>query len=288
MLRRASAGVLLTMLAVAGCGAAEADPSATSGGAATAAPGAAGDARAPKPFACSRQSRVLGPPPAVPEAGRLARIVRRVDAFRGEGYEVRRAEVTHLGVVALISGNLAEARSQLPGLGVAHVYPWDPAAASTGVDGAGQVQQVLQWLLEPAVRDVRAASRGLPGSAGLALWQEAGAVLLSWKAPVPDQIAALEGRRPDGVRVIVDPVRFSARDVRAASSRAARAIRGGPVAVDGVLTYGCADGSGLVVGVEPPALRGRRAALQARLSEAAGMPVFVVPEPAPVPLMARQ
>ncbi len=86
---RASAGVLLTMLAVAGCGAAEADRSATSGGATTAAPGAAGDAATPKLFACSRESRVFGPPPAVPEAGRLTRIVRRVDAFRGEGYNAR-------------------------------------------------------------------------------------------------------------------------------------------------------------------------------------------------------
>ncbi len=126
------------MLAVAGCGAAEADRSATSGGATTAAPGAAGDAPTPKLFACSRESRVFGPPPAVPEAGRLTRIVRRVDAFRGEGYNAR-------------------ARGE---------------GCAGGVAG--------------------------PGSAGLAFWQEAGAVLLSWKAPLPDEIAALEGQRPDG------------------------------------------------------------------------------------------
>ncbi len=71
-------------------------------------------------------------------------------------------------------------------------------------------------------------------------------------------------------------------------ARVIRAIRGREIDADWSVTHGCADGSGLVVGIEPSSLRGRRASLQARLSKAADMPVFVVPEPAPMPLLARQ
>ncbi len=232
----------------------------------------------PAVFDCSRRSLVFSEPPPIPDVERQKSVVAETTQSSWEGFDVRLAASTHLGVVALVKGDLDAARAALPDVGVAHVYPWDDSAASAGVNAQGQVQQVLQWLLEPAVRDVRNAYRGVPGFESLGLWQEAGAVLLQWKAPVPDEIAALAGVRPDGVRVIVEPTRFSAHELRVAGQKAADASLEGRLDADWTSSYGCADGSGLVVGIEPESLADRRVTLQEALEAIAGMPVRVVPE----------
>ena len=216
--------------------------------------------------------------PRSPTSSGRSRSSPRQRSSSWEGFDVRLAASTHLGVVALVKGDLDAARAALPDVGVAHVYPWDDSAASVGVNAQGQVHQVLQWLLEPAVHDVRNAYRGVPGFESLGLWQEAGAVLLQWKAPVPDEIAALAGVRPDGVRVIVEPTRFSAHELRVAGQKAADASLKGRLDADWTSSYGCADGSGLVVGIEPESLADRRVTLQEALEAIAGMPVRVVPE----------
>lgn len=233
-------------------------------------------------FDCPRQSRVFGEAPAIPDRGRQQEIVETAHQHASTQFDVRRAEPTHLGVVALVSGDLAAARQLLPEVGVRHVYKWDPSGASVGLTARAQIQQALQWLLEPAIADVRASSRGIAGNGGLALWQEAGAVLLQWKRPVPPEIQQLEGTRPDGVRVIVDPVRFSA----AETGKAGRKLFKAGTRLDAFVTTttGCADGSGVIAGVDPESLGDRRAELEEKMAEIVGMPVRVVPQAAPIPL----
>ncbi len=249
---------------------------------------AAGGAEKAHPFSCPKLSRVFRDAAPIRELDRLQDIVTRVEHTAWDGFAVRRAEATNLGVVALVTGELDEARGRLREVGVAHVYRWDPSVASVGVDGPGQVQQVLQWLLDPAGRELRAAYRGVGGFEGVAYWQAAGAVLLQWKAPIPPKVQSLAGLRSDGVRVIVEPTRYSARDFRAASAKVIGAIRAGRVDAEWSSTYGCGDGSGLVVGIEPASLGGdRRSSLQTQLTAVANMPVYVVPEEAPVPLVDR-
>jgi hypothetical protein len=153
--------------------------------------------------------------------------------------------------------------------------------ASVGVDADGQIRQVLQWLLQPAISDVRRATRSLPGDAGLALWQDAGAVLLQWKAPVPQELLALAGVRPDGVEVIVEPVDYSQQDMQRAARQLQAVLRERGLRDRWSSSYGCGDGSGLVVGIVPPLTD--RAELQADFTEALGLPVMVVPEERPVP-----
>jgi putative intracellular protease/amidase len=235
-------------------------------------------------FGCPLESRVFGPAPAIPDLDRQQRIIDATNQHRWKAFHVQRMAPTHLGVVALVSGDLNAARLVLPRRGVEHVYAWDPTARSVGVDGAGQVRQVLGWLLEPAVRDIRRANRGIAGYQSLALWQDAGAVLLQWKAPVPDQITGLAGQRPDGVLVIVEPARYSQRDFKTATAKVVEAIRAHHVDAKWSTARACADGSGLVVGIEPASLQGRRAELQKQLADIARMPVRVIPEDAPVPL----
>jgi hypothetical protein len=234
-------------------------------------------------FECLVESRVFSDsPPPIADLDPQRDTIGRIRETSWSRFKVRRADPTHLGVVALVSGDLPAARTALSQAGVAHVYEWDDSVAEVGVDGPGQVHQVLQWLLDPALRDVRRATRGTPGYASVAYWQKAGAILLTWKAPIPARIGALAGVRSDGAEVIVEAARFSERDVQAASHRVATAIRRGQVKAAWSTMHPCGDGSGLVVGIQPASLDGRRATLQSRLRKVAGMPVYLIPEQAPV------
>ncbi len=238
-------------------------------------------------FECSRESRVFSEAKPIADLDQQQQVVRRLAALRS--VQVRYAALSPLGVVALVvdgSGDrdwLADPSvvTQLEGLGAAHVFEWNPTAASVGVDADGQVRQVLSWLLEPAIGDVRRATRGLPGDAGLGLWQDAGAVLLQWKAPVPQEVLALAGVRPDGVEVIVEPVVYSGQDVRRAQRRLETVLRERGLWDRWSSSSGCADRSGLVVGMVPPLAD--RPDLQADLTEELGLPVMVVPGERPLP-----
>jgi hypothetical protein len=244
-----------------------------------------------QPFECSRESRVFGDAKPIADLDQQQEVVRRLYAL--SSVQVRYAAPSPLGVVALVvdhSGDLDSYAdpavvTQLQEVGAAHVFEWDPSIASAGVDADGQVNQVLSWLLDPAIRDVRRATRGLPGDAGLALWQDAGSVLLQWKAPIPQEVLDLAGVRPDGVEVIVEPVEYSQRDIRRAQRRLQTVLRERGLRDRWSTSYGCGDGSGLVVGMVPPLAD--RSELRADLTEALGLPVMVVPEERPVPAGSR-
>ncbi|MDO9494558.1 MAG: hypothetical protein Q7J48_02545 [Nocardioides sp.] len=240
-------------------------------------------------FECATEHPVFTTtPPPIPDLVEQQRTVRQLYAI--SSVQVRHAAPSHLGVVALVADNNVDPDSyanpyfvtQLRAAGASHVYEWDPSIASAGVDADGQVRVVLGRLLDPAISDVRRATRGLPGDAGLALWQDAGAVLLQWKAPIPQEVLDLAGVRPDGVEVLVEAVRYSEQDVRRAQERLQSVLRERGLRERWSSSYGCGDGSGLVVGMVSPVTD--RPALQEDLTEALGLPVMVVPEEQPVPL----
>lgn len=261
-------------------------------------PGTDDDRGAPSPaatsgvpstaFTCPTESRVFTNRTPIADLEEQEQVVSLVS--RLSSVWVRHAEPTALGVVALVGDDSGDddlwadpqVADQLRRLGVAHVYEWDPTMADAGVDAAGQVRQVVGWSLDPAYRDVRRATRGIPGSGGIAYWSEAGAILVSWKAPVPAAIEELAGRRPDGVRVIVDAVPYSERDVRWAQRRLIGWLRANGLYGGFATAYACGDDSGLIVGLVPEVAD--RPALAEQISEAVGMPVMVLAEEPPVPL----
>ena len=100
-------------------------------------------------------------------------------------------------------------------------------------------------------------------------------MVLSWRAPAPPEVQALAGEQAGGVRVIVDEVRWSGLDVRDASVTLWERARRMPD-VELTSAGACGDLSGLVVAVAPPLEESRRAALQERFAEIAGMSVKVV------------
>lgn len=236
-------------------------------------------------FDCETDNPVFGPSPAIPDRGRQQRIVDQIERPLSDAFDVHVAEPSHLGVVALVTGDLDAARRALREHGVGHVYSWDSSGPEVGADEHGQIEQALQWVLDPVVNRLQKQIRDVPGSGGLAYWQDAGAVLLQWKAPVPAEIEALAGVRPNGVKVIVQAIRYSDRDFLNAGERALKAGREGRIDAKVNSAVGCGDGSGLVVGVGPKSLGDRRAELQQKLTELVGMPVKVVAEEAPVPLV---
>lgn len=264
----------------------------------TALPGASSDRGGPPPpaatsapvetrFSCG-DNPVFGDPPPIPDREAQQQVVERLG--RLSSIWVRHAEATAMGVVALVgesSGDVGstvapEVVDRLRGLGASLVYEWDPTSASTGVDASGQVRGVLGWALDRTFREVRRATREIPGSAGLAYWTSAGAIRIAWKAPVPDAVAALAGPRPDGTRVVVAEVEYSERDVRRAQRQLSRWLRSSGRWDDWSTSYGCGDGSGLVVGMVPEVTD--RAGLAEQIADEVGMPVMVIAEERPIPL----
>jgi len=206
----------------------------------------------------------------IPDLGEQERVVTEVTGLVRNVWTVRHAEPTALGVVALVQGNVGLAEQQLPEHGVALVAPW-----SQRPDAAAQVDRVLERAVLPVADLVQRETDRLSGGAGVALWKDAGAVVLSWRAPAPPEVLALAGEQRGGVRVIVDEVPWSGEDVRAASVTLWERARRMPD-VELTSTGACGDLSGLVVGVVAPLEEPRRAELQERFAEIAGMPVKVV------------
>jgi hypothetical protein len=232
------------------------------------------------PFACPRSLELPTPPfpdPAVQR--RVAERVAELDFPR-----VRHAAPTALGVVALVDDLIGDAdlradpavAERLARFGVAHTYEWDPSSSGVGIDRAGQVRRVLQWELAPAMRQVRHATRHARGSAGLAVWAEAGAIVLRWKAPVPPQVRDLAGAAAGGAHVVVRSTTYSHTDVRRAQRRLSSWLRETGRQRQWSSAAACADGSGLVVGLSPSVAD--RPGLAEEIGAAVGMPVHVVPE----------
>lgn len=233
-------------------------------------------------FECPTESRVFTETTTIADLETQQQVLRRLTTL--SSVQVRHAAPSPLGVVALVVDDSGDPDSyadpavvaQLREVGVAHVFEWDPTAATAGMDADGQVRQVLQWLLQPALNDVRSATRDLSGAAGIALWQDAGAVLLQWKAPAPQEVLALNGTRPDGVTVIVESVDYSRLDIQRAQRQLQGVLREYGHRDRWSSSYGCGDGSGLIVGMAPPLPD--RGDLQTILSDALDLPVMVVPE----------
>lgn len=269
------------LLALGGCSTeeemrAEGRPSAD---AEPAAPSSATDPTAPEPtappaddlFTCDRTfTRASVPPADLVEQGGVSEWT---GGYVGDGYRVRRAASSPLGLVALVSGDVATARRELTARGVALVGTWDDAESTRSPTPFAQVDALVKERLDPVLAEVRERVAGLDGAFEVREWVPNGEVVVAWADPVPAEVAALAGERPDRVRVAVETVPFSRDEVRAALA----VLRGTTdLGVEPTASYPCADGSGLVVGVDPDELGDRRARLQDELAAAAGMPVLVI------------
>jgi hypothetical protein len=209
--------------------------------------------------------------PPIPDRDRQQAVVDRVTAASYPDFAVHVAQPTALGVYALVTGDLDAARTLLTTAGVTRVERWDAGLVAAGAGGRVQIQMAMQTLLDPVIGRVREVTRRVPGDGGMAVWPDAGAVLVSWKAPVPAAIAALADHDwGDGVRVIVEAVPYSTADL----SRAQGRVDEGTWARYGVTTVsGCGDDSGLEVGIGPDQWPADPAAVQARLTDLVGLPV---------------
>jgi len=260
-------------------------------GSPTPAPPATSPTAGASSFTCPQGLDFLTDPPPIPDRVDQQRVVDQLAGI--DSVRVRHAEPTALGVVALVqddSGDLdfwadPEVADRLSRLGVARVYEWDPTASGSGVDAAAQVRQVLGWELDPVMRDVRRAVRGVPGSAGFAFWPEAGAIVVQWKAPLLPEVRALAGTRPGGVRVEVRSTVYSDADMRRAQRRLQDWLQDTGRRDQWSSAVGCADGSGLVIGMLPRVAA--ESGLAKEIANAVGMPVLVVPETRPIPLDGR-
>lgn len=228
-------------------------------------------------FTCPIGLEQYEDPPPIPDLAEQQAVVEnvlRVTAM--SAWTVRVAEPTHLGVVALVMGDLDVARQRLEPMGVRLVRPYNSYGAEEGIDDHFQVVMAVQQALDSLLDEVQRATRDVPGRGGFAYWQEAGAIVVQWKAPVAPEVEALAGRRSDGAEVLVWPTAYSGADIHRAMGGVEDSLRASGDQ-DRLSSFsGCADLSGLQVGIVPPIAD--RAALQEQLTADLGMPVMVVAE----------
>lgn len=213
-----------------------------------------------------------GAPRPIPHDERQERVARRALAAQDRDYVVKRAAPSQLGVIALVDGDLRKARRELHG--VTHVISWTRQSLSD-FPPRMRMAVVINGLLDPVMRDVQRglrATRPLPGRVEEAYWPHAGAIIVEWKAPVPAEVAALDGIRPGGVEVRVVARPYSRRDVDRATDRLIAFLDGH--GIDWSSIGGCGSDRGLELSVraKPQDLP----VTQAELDEAAGMRVLVL------------
>ena len=228
-------------------------------------------------FSCPQGLDLPQDPPPIADLADQQATIASIEARTWDGFTIERTAPSPLGVVAMIEGDLARARSALGAAGAPVVYNCDPALDGGGM---GYLDWVMQWRLDPVVHEVAKIKLDVDGYAGIALWQDAGAVILQWKAPIPPEVQALAGVRPDRVTVIVRPTDYSSRELAHARKLVTKAFESGAVNARWTMVSSCSDASGFVVGIQPP-LGDRRAELQYLLSSLAGVPVMVVPQEPP-------
>lgn len=239
----------------------------------------------PRTFECLTESKVLDPDAAPVLDSETAQVYKRtyseIAQREFEEFALRRVEIFHAGVFVLVTGDVEEARHTLTPYGVAGVGLWNPDGPALGMDEYAQLEQLIQWRLEPVLEHARRAveQREDDGFAGLAVWINADAILVQWKDPVPAEIRALEDTRfKSGAEIIVQAVRYSRAEIREAQQRVPEGLRANESEL-WTTSRACGDFSGLVVGMEPSFLENAdRADLQSRLAEVVGMPVHVAPE----------
>lgn len=230
----------------------------------------------PSSFSCPTGLGQPPDPPPIPDlerqqeiADELMRSTRSLSA-----YGVVHAEPTHLGVVALVVGSVDLARANLSDAALVRAY--DGSAADAGIAGPSQVLQVVEDELGSVADEVRRATDAVPGVNSVSLWHEAGAVVLQWKRPVPPEVERLAGERENGVEVLVRATTYSARDLQVAGRKLQGFLAREGLDAESATPYGCVDGSGLVVVVEPPL--DDRDGLAEQVRDAIGVPVMVAPE----------
>lgn len=202
----------------------------------------------------------------------------RIAGLKGEGWSVAFAEPTRLGVMAFVDGDLGAAEPELRAAGVTGVWPRDQGPEFPEADRADLVRLALNEALEKPMSEVRRATRGLPRDGDFAFWSSAAAIYVQWKAPLPPEVAALAGIRPDGIEVVVDETLYAPRDLHVGMNLIFDAAQRGEIEAD--LTSGstCGDLSGVLIGVEPGSLGERGPRLQEELARIAGVPVHVIPQ----------
>ena len=221
-------------------------------------------------FSCERTfTRATVAPDDLVEQGGISEWT---GGFKGDGFEVKRAASSPLGLVALVVGDEERARAELVPRGVALVGAWDESESTRSTTPFAQVRALVEAQLVPVAAEVEAAVAGLDGVYDVRAWEPNGEVVVQWQEPVPAEVRALAGERPGRIRVVVEAVPYSQAEVDAAVAAVATA----DVGVEVTDAYGCADGSGVVVGVAPDDLGDQRAALQDRLAEVVGVPVLVI------------
>jgi hypothetical protein len=213
-----------------------------------------------------------GSPPVIPRLATQYDVAAAALALAAPGFVVVLAAPTHLGVVALVDGDLAAARRALPR--VSHVVPLTPRLRVLA-DPDQQLLATVATLLAPAVRDLERVTARLGGGRAIVPWVAGGSIVVGWSSPVPARIRALAGERADGVRVIVEEGGYSASRMQGAVHRAVRALRRigvrGPI--DG---FPCLDGSGIQLSVEA----GRsRSEIERVVGRVVAMPVDVFVQP---------
>jgi hypothetical protein len=210
-----------------------------------------------------------GPPRPIPDLRHQKKVAHRALRTRDPDYVVKRAEPSHFGTIALVDGNLAKASRELRG--VDRVVSWTKHFLSDFPPGM-RLDVYKTDLLMPLMQEIDHATDGSAGKGDFAFWQDGDAVVLPWKAPVPAEVQALAGVRPDGAELRVVPVPYSTEELLAAQDRLidlldARHVRWSTVSH-------CDSNAG--VELEVPTKPGRLAVSQAELDQAAGVRVLVL------------
>lgn len=198
----------------------------------------------------------------------------RIKTRDWSGFTIVTTEPTHLGLVVFVDRNWDAANKALLPEGVRMV--------ALPAEEVGSVHdQAMSFLDDPlghAIEAFRHRTRGIDGYHSAAVWPDAGAIVIDWKAPIPDEVMALAGKGDDGVEVIVQPSRYSEKDLNAGTQRVQDAIEAETVDAKWTSMTGCDDGSGIVVGIQKQSIGDRKDELEKQLTAVAGMPVHVNPE----------
>ena len=189
-------------------------------------------------FSCPDGWETPSNPPPIHDLEQQHALIDAIEARSWAGFSIHYAKPTHLGVVALIDGDLKDAEAQLVAAGASYVFAWDPSMAQAGVDAAGQTEMATQSEVKDVLREVVRIRFDVDGYAGTALWHEASAVILMWKAPVPPEVAALAGVRANGVEVMVWPADYSSRELAKAQHRSGHGRY--PILLDQQIVAACA------------------------------------------------
>lgn len=202
-----------------------------------------------------------------------------ITAAEFDGFAIHRAEILHIGVVALVTGDVREAQRVLEGeYGVVAVVPWRPES-NPGLDEQDLFDRAEMQALTAILDEVDRRARGIPGLLEANAIPTEGVVWVRWKEPVPPEVLALEDLEfPGGGWIMVEGARYSHRELGRASHRIQRAYDRGELDVPAFGSGGCADGSGIVVMLMPEDIGDRRAELQDQLSGIARVPVMVTDE----------